>query len=62
MPMSDVEVSMSTSIMLNETSTTDFHAERSHAASTGASVVMKPYIVAMSGWIIPDPLAQPPTW
>ena len=52
---------MSTSIMLKERSVTSRSVSCSQSRSTGASVVRKPNIVAMSGWIMPAPLAAPPT-
>ena len=59
--MSLVEVSPSTVTQLNVLSVTRDSAGCSAVASTGASVVRKASNVAMSGWIIPAPLAVPPT-
>ena len=59
--VSEVEVSMSMSTMLIETSATARSVARSQSRSAGASVVRKQKQVAMSGWIMPEPLAVPPT-
>ena len=59
--MSLVEVSPSTVMALKVRSTTSRSARSSSAGETAASVAMKPSMVAMFGWIIPAPLAQPRT-
>ncbi len=56
-----VLVSPSTLIMFSDASTALLSAPRSNRRSTGASVVIQQNIVAMSGWIIPEPLAHAPT-
>ena len=53
-------MSPSTEIMLNVTSVISERASCSSALSIAASVVMKESIVAMFGWIMPDPLAIAP--
>ncbi len=58
--MSFVDVSPSTVIWLNETSVISLSAFLSACSSTAASVVTKPSIVAMLGWIMPEPFAAPP--
>ena len=58
--MSFVLVSPSTVIWLNELSTASRRARRRNDGATAASVVMNPSIVAMFGWIIPEPLHMPP--
>ena len=60
MQVSLVEVSPSTVTQLKVLSVTRDSAACSSGASTGASVVMNASSVAMSGWIIPAPLAVPP--
>ena len=61
MKLSFVDVSPSTVAPLNDTSATSRAICDRSAAATGASVAMKTSIVAMSGWIIPAPLAMPVT-
>jgi hypothetical protein len=56
-----VEHSPSTVIALNVTSVTAASARCSSAGSTAASVVTTASIVAISGSIMPDPFAMPPT-
>ena len=58
--MSLVEVSPSTVIWLNVAGTTSASALRSTAGSAWTSVVINSSIVAMLGWIMPDPLAMAP--
>ena len=55
--MSLVDMSPSTVMVLNVSSTASASAACSTAGATVASVVMKQSIVAMLGWIIPDPFA-----
>ena len=55
-----VLVSPSIVIMLKLLSTAVFNAFRRKPASTLASVVRKPSRVAISGCIMPAPLAMPP--
>ncbi len=57
--MSDVEVSVSTESELNVRSTTRPNMRSSSAAGSSASVNTKANIVAMSGSIMPTPLATP---
>ena len=57
--VSEVEVSLSTVVQLKEVSTPAFSADCSAAAGIFASVATKQSIVAMSGAIMPDPLAMP---
>ncbi|MNJ39376.1 hypothetical protein D3C77_342460 [compost metagenome] len=52
-------VSPSTVIILKVTSVVAPSRPCSAAGSTTASVVTKPSIVAMFGWIIPEPFAAP---
>ncbi len=59
--MSQVELSMSTSSIPKLSAEAARSVASSHVGATGASVVRKANIVAMSGWIIPEPLAAPPT-
>ena len=59
--LSLVDVSPSTVAPLNETSATSRAMLRSSGAAIGASVAMNASIVAMSGWIIPEPFAMPVT-
>ena len=59
--MSFVLVSPSTVISWNERSTARRSTPRSACGSTGASVATTASIVAMSGWIMPEPFAVPPT-
>ena len=59
--MSFVLVSASTEIALNVRSTTRWKSGANAAGSATASVVNTASRVAMSGWIIPAPLAIPPT-
>ena len=54
-------VSPSTSIVLNVAAVTRLRTAWSTRGATAASVVMKASIVAIWGWIMPDPLAIPPT-
>lgn len=56
-----VEVSPSTVIWLNDACTARFTSGRHTSAATGASHVTTESIVAMFGWIIPEPLHMPPT-
>ena len=56
-----VEVSPSTEIMLNVSSATTLHALRSISGLIAVSLVTKQSMVAILGWIIPLPLAIPPT-
>ena len=53
--------SPSTSIMLNDASTASDNTDCRYFCSTGTSVARKHSMVAMSGWIIPTPLAAPPS-
>ena len=55
-----MEVSPSTEIWLKVAGTTVESAFCSTAGSTWASVVMKSSMVAMLGWIMPEPLAMAP--
>ena len=57
--VSDVEVSLSTVMQLNEASTPRDSSACSAGAAIGASVKTKLSIVAMSGAIMPAPLAMP---
>ena len=60
--MSFVDVSPSTVMRLNVRADRRRAARRRHASAvSGASVVTKASIVAMFGWIMPEPLAMPPT-
>ena len=59
--MSLVEVSPSTLIMLNESFTSALSARRSISGLMAASVVKNTSMVAMFGWIMPEPLAMPPS-
>ena len=59
--MSLVEVSPSTLIMLKVSATSPESARCSISLDTDASVVRKTSMVAMSGWIIPEPFAMPPS-
>ena len=56
-----VDVSESTVTLLNVRATTAESAACASGADTGASVVSTAIIVAMSGMIMPDPFAMPPT-
>ena len=58
MTVSLVDMSPSTVMVLNVSSTADTSARCSVSGATRASVVMKQSIVAICGWIIPDPLAM----
>ena len=58
--MSLVEVSPSTETMLKVSSATHLSAFWSRAGEMAASVVTKQSMVAILGWIIPEPLAMPP--
>ena len=53
-----VEVSLSTVVALKLRSTARFSIGRRMAAGTAASVKMKASMVAMSGAIMPEPLAM----
>ena len=55
-----VDVSPSTDTWLKLRSTAGRSSDPSVAVSTGASVVRKASIVAICGWIMPEPLAMPP--
>jgi len=55
--MSFVDMSPSTVMVLNVSSTASVSAACNTAGATVASVVMKQSIVAICGWIIPEPLA-----
>jgi hypothetical protein len=48
--------------MLNVSFTMGRKSASAKPGAIGASVVTNPNIVAMSGWIMPEPLAMPPTW
>ena len=54
-----VEVSPSTVMRLNDTATASCSRRRASTGSSGASVATKASMVAMSGRIIPAPLAMP---
>ena len=56
-----VEVSPSTVIELNDSSATSCRSSCNRPAGTAASVATNPSIVAMFGWIMPEPLAIPVT-
>ena len=58
--LSLVEVSESTVTLLNEWSTASLRAACAASAETGISEVRTQSIVAMSGWIMPEPLHMPP--
>ena len=58
MTVSLVDMSPSTVMVLNVSSTADTSARCSVSGATRASVVMKQSMVAIWGWIIPDPLAM----
>ena len=55
-----VLVSPSMVIMLNESSAASLSMSFRRSGAISASVVMKESMVAMSGWIMPAPLAMPP--
>ena len=57
--MSDVEVSLSTVILRKASSFAASTKVCRIGAGRAASVTMKASIVAMSGWIIPEPFAMP---
>jgi hypothetical protein len=57
--MSLVLMSPSTVMTLNDLSIEEISIFRSMGAATAASVTIKQSIVAMSGWIMPEPLAMP---
>jgi hypothetical protein len=59
--VSEVEVSVSTDSELNVRATTRRKAASSRSAGTAASVKTRAIIVAMSGSIMPTPLAMPTT-
>ncbi len=59
--LSLVDVSPSTVAPLNETSATSRAISATSGAAIGASVATNASIVAMSGWIMPEPLAMPVT-
>ena len=58
--MSFVDVSPSMLSILNVSQTPLFSAFLSISGEIAVSVVMKQSIVAMFGWIIPEPFAMPP--
>ena len=58
--MSLVEVSPSTVSRLKERSVARRRISPSTSAGTAASVVTNARVVAMSGWIMPEPLTMPP--
>ena len=58
--VSFVDVSRSTEIILKVSGITDFKALFNNSLEIFKSVVMNPNIVAIFGWIIPDPLQQAP--
>ena len=58
--MSFVEVSPSTVIILKVRSTTSFRVFCNSFGSMATSVAINASMVAILGWIIPDPLAMPP--
>mmetsp|Transcript_15138 Transcript_15138/g.36638 ORF Transcript_15138/g.36638 Transcript_15138/m.36638 type:complete len:379 (+) Transcript_15138:485-1621(+) len=60
MTLSLVEVSPSTEIWLKEPWLARFIILRQASEDTGASHVTTPSMVAMLGWIMPDPLPMPP--
>lgn len=62
MQQSLVEVSESTVTLLKLWLTARPRATRAALGVSGASVESTESIVAMSGWIMPEPLAKPPTW
>ena len=57
-----VEVSESTVTLLNEARTAARSASCAASGVSGASVASTASIVAMLGWIMPEPLTKPPTW
>ena len=59
--MSLVEVSPSTETMLKVLATSCFRAFSSMAGAMAQSVVRNTSMVARSGWIMPEPLAMPPS-
>src|SRR5262245_51595574 len=59
--LSLVDVSPSTVAQLNEAAAISRVAFASSRWAIGASVAMNDSIVAMSGWIIPEPFAMPVT-
>lgn len=61
MKLSFVEVSPSTVTQLNDTSATSLTNCCIRDAAIAASVATKPSMVAMLGWIMPEPLAMPVT-
>ena len=58
--ISFVEVSPSIEIILNVSSATSLHAFCRSSGAMSASVVTKQSIVAILGWIMPEPFAMPP--
>ena len=61
MQVSLVEVSESTVTLLKLCPTAARRASRAASAVSGASVASTASIVAMLGWIMPEPLTKPPT-